>query len=224
MLQTWNDLLFAHWPVPAESLRPLIPPILALDTFEGRGWVAVVPFHMTGVRARFVPPLPGLSALPELNVRTYVTFEGKPGVYFFSLDAASRVAVWTARKIYRLPYFFARMKVTQQGGCFQYHSSRVGMQARLKAQYRPAKIVELRSPGTLEHWLTERYCLYTVSGGSVFRAEIHHQQWPLQDAEAEMQENTMAQAARISLPNTAPLLHFAKRLDVLIWPLTKLRR
>lgn len=221
MVQTWNDLLFAHWPVAAEALRPLVPSALPLDTFEGQCWVAVAPFHMTGVRPRLVPPLPGLSAFPELNVRTYVTCGGKAGVYFFSLDAASRLAVWAARSTYRLPYFFADMQVTERENWFQCRSSRVGTEARLQAQYRPTQSVQLRSPGTLEHWLTERYCLYTVSGDSVYRAEIHHEQWPLQDAEADIHENTMALAAGITLPDSAPLLHFAKKLDVLIWPLTK---
>jgi uncharacterized protein YqjF (DUF2071 family) len=223
MAQTWNDLLFAHWPVQTEALRPLIPSQLPLDTFNGQCWVAVAPFHMTRVRPRLVPAAPGISAFPELNVRTYVSVGGKPGVYFFSLDAASRLAVWAARRTYRLPYFFARMEVSEQDGCFQYRSSRLGPQARLRARYRPTKPVQLRHPGTLEHWLTERYCLYTVSGSSVFRAEIHHEQWPLQNAEALIEENTMARAAGIALPETAPLLHFAKRLEVLIWPLTKVR-
>lgn len=221
MVQTWNDLLFAHWPVPAETLRPLISPQLTLDAFNGQCWVAVAPFHMTGVRPRLVPPLPGISAFPELNVRTYVTFGGKPGVHFFSLDAASRMAVWAARKTYSLPYFFADMRVTEREGWFEYLSFRVGLEARLRAQYRPVHPVKLRKAGSLEHWLTERYCLYTVARGSVFRAEIHHEPWPLQDGEAVIEENTMARAAGIMLPDTLPLLHFAKKLDVLVWPLTK---
>jgi hypothetical protein len=179
---------------------------------------------MTGVRARFAPPIPGLSALPELNVRTYVTLDGKPGVYFFSLDAASRIAVWAARASYRLPYFLADMKVQQGNGFFDYSSSRLRGNARFRLQYRPTTPVQLREPGSLEHWLTERYCLYTVSGGSVYRAEIHHQQWPLQNAGAEIAENTMASAAEIKLPEMTPILHFAKRLEVLIWPLRKLRK
>ena len=223
MAQTWNDLLFAHWPVAPELLRPLVPPQLPLDTFDGQCWVAVAPFNMTGVRRRSVPPTPGLSAFPELNVRTYVTLGSKPGVYFFSLDAASRVAVWAARAIYRLPYFCARMDLEERGGWVDYHSARVSGNARWLAQYRPVNSCELRAPGSLEYWLTERYCLYTVSRGSVYRAEIHHQQWPLQDAEAEISENTMASAAGITLPDTAPLLHFAKKLEVLIWPLRKLQ-
>lgn len=221
MEQTWNHLLFAHWPLLPDLVRPLVPAVLSLDTFDGQCWFAVTPFHMTGVRPRFVPPVPGLSAFPELNVRTYVTLGDKPGVYFFSLDAASRLAVWAARATYHLPYFLASMELREIQGQIQYQSSRVGAHAKLRAEYRPVKPVQLRSPGTLEYWLTERYCLYTVVRDSIFRAEIHHEQWPLQDAEADIAENTMATAAGIKLPQTAPLLHFAKKLRVLIWPLKK---
>jgi uncharacterized protein len=223
MEQTWNDLLFAHWPIPPELMRALVPPQLSLDTLEGYCWIAVAPFHMTGVRPRLIPPIPRVSAFPELNVRTYVSFGGKPGVWFFSLDAASRLAVWTARLSYRLPYFFARMKVEEKGGRIDYSSRRVNGNAQLRAQYLPVRPVRLRAPGSLEHWLTERYCLYTIARDSVFRAEIHHEPWPLQDAEAEISQNTMAKAAGIELPQMAPVLHFAKRLQVLVWPLKPVR-
>jgi uncharacterized protein YqjF (DUF2071 family) len=220
MQQTWHDLLFAHWPIAPEAMRPLVPPQLALDRFDGRCWIAVAPFHMSGVRARWLP-LPGLSAFPELNVRTYVTYGGKAGVYFFSLDAASRAAVWAARQTYRLPYFFAHIDREERDGWFHYHSSRERNPAEFHAQYRPTTAVQLRAPGTLDHWLTERYCLYTVAHGTVYRAEIHHQPWPLEDAAAEFRTNSMASAAGISLPATPPLLHFSKKLEVLIWPLKK---
>ena len=220
MVQTWNDLLFAHWPVPEERLRPLVPSVLPLDSFDGQCWVAVTPFHMTGVRPRFVPPLPGISAFPELNVRTYVTYGGKPGVFFFSLDAGSRLAAWGARASYRLPYFYARMRVAEREGWIDYHSRR-SQDAEFRGRYRPVRPVQLRTPGTLAHWLSERYCLYTVVRNSVYRAEIHHEQWPLQDAEAEIAENSMAKASNIELPKTTPLLHFAKQLQVLIWRLQK---
>lgn len=220
MEQVWNDLLFAHWPVRAETLRPLIPSALELDAFNGQCWLAVTPFHMTEVRLRATPALPGISAFPEMNVRTYVRFGGKPGVFFFSLDAGSRLAVWAARASYRLPYFFARMNVTAAEGWFHYESHRASSTG-LRGKYRPVSGVRIRSKGSLEHWLTERYCLYTVVAGRVFRSEIHHQPWPLQDAEADIEENSMAAAAGIVLPEVAPLLHFAKSLDVLIWPLKK---
>jgi uncharacterized protein len=223
MEQTWNDLLFAHWTVSEEILRPLVPSALPLDTFAGQCWVAVAPFHMTGVRFRGLPPIPGLSSFPELNVRTYVTLGGKPGLYFFSLDARSLAAVWSARVTYRLPYFHARMKVGYDNGWITYNSRRTPV-ATFAAKYRPVGAIQMRKPGTLEHWLTERYCLYTVAGNDVFRADIHHTQWPLQDAEAEIPENTMASAAGIKLPELSPLLHFAKKLQVLIWPLRKVAK
>jgi uncharacterized protein YqjF (DUF2071 family) len=219
MAQIWHDLLFAHWPVEPSSLRALMPPQLPLDIFDGRAWVGVIPFHMSGIRARGLPPLPGLSRFPELNVRTYVTLDGKPGVYFFSLDAANLPAVWAARRFYRLPYFHARMSCQARDGRTVYSSTRLRGNAEFRGNYQPIRPARLREKGRLAHWLTERYCLYTMKDGRVYRAEIHHQPWPLQDAEAEIQVNTTAAAARLTLPHIPPLLHFAKRLDVLIWPL-----
>jgi hypothetical protein len=222
MHQTWLDLLFAHWPIPHEQLRSRVPPELPLDTFDGQCWLGIAPFQMRNVRARMVPPLPCISAFAELNVRTYTTVDGKPGVYFFSLDAASRLAVQAARAFYHLPYFSATMQVTSKGNAVDYHSRRRDGDAEFQASYGPVAPVERRSPGTLEHWLTERYCLYTVAHRRVYRGEIHHVPWPLQDAQAQIAINTMASAAGIVLPETAPLLHFARRLDVLIWPLERL--
>jgi uncharacterized protein len=219
MAQNWHDLLFAHWPIAVEAMRALVPPELELDTFDGHCWVGVVPFWMSGVRARGLPGIPGLSRFPELNVRTYVTAGGKPRVYFFSLDAASWPAVWTARRLYRLPYFYAHMKAEQEGEDIVYRSVRHDGKAEFRGRYGPTAPVQLRSWGTVEHWLTERYCLYTVQGGRVYRGEIHHQPWPLQDARAEVEINSMATVVGLALPETQPLLHFARRLDVLIWPL-----
>ena len=219
MAQTWHDLLFAHWPIAADALRPLVPVQLMLDTFDGCGWVGVVPFRMSGVRARGLPALAGLSRFPELNVRSYVTLDGKPGVYFFSLDAASLAAVRAARALYHLPYFHAKMHSQAAGDEIVYRSVRCDRSAEFRGRYGPCAPVQLRAPGTIEHWLTERYCLYTMHGGNVYRGEIHHQPWPLQDARAEIEINSMATAAGIALPNAPPRLHFARRLDVLIWPL-----
>jgi hypothetical protein len=220
MQQIWNDLLFAHWPIDPKVMRPLVPSALPLDTFDGQCWVAVTPFHMTGVRARWSPSLPGVSAFPELNVRTYVNYGGKPGVFFFSLDAGSRLAAWAARVSYHLPYFHAQMKVVDQNGWIEYHCTR-SRSAQLDGKYRPTAPVQLRDRGTLEHWLTERYCLYALHRDRVHRAEIHHEPWPLQDAECEFSVNSMAVSAGIQLPRIQPLLHFAKRLEVLIWPLKR---
>ena len=144
MFQTWHDLLFAHWPIPLEALRPLVPHQLPLDTFDGKCWLGIAPFHMSGVRARGVPPLPGLSRFPEVNVRTYCTLDGKPGVFFFSLDAANRPAVWAARSFYHLPYFFARMEAQVAGDDVSYFSRRLNGEAELQARYRP--IAPWRTP------------------------------------------------------------------------------
>jgi uncharacterized protein YqjF (DUF2071 family) len=223
MAQTWHDLLFAHWPVEATHLIALVPAQLPLDSFDGRCWVGVVPFHMSGIHARNLPPIAGLSRFPELNVRTYVTLNGKPGVYFFSLDAASLPAVWAARTFFRLPYFHAQMSVETaqdaKGHFIMYDSRRRGNTAEFRGRYRPSSDVQKSEMGSLEHWLTERYCLYTVDAGRVFRAEVHHQPWPLQQAEADLEVNNVAAASGISLPSSPPLLHFGRKLDVLIWPL-----
>jgi uncharacterized protein len=219
MKQTWHDLLFAHWSLPSAMMRLLVPSQLTLDTFDARCWVGVVPFHMTGIRAHGIPPLPGLSRSPELNVRTYVTHGGKPGVYFFSLDAANLSAVWAARKFYHLPYFHAEMNSKEIDGTIQYSSRRRRAPAEFRGRYRSTAEVRLREEGSLEHWLTERYCLYTTHRGQVLRGEIHHRRWPLQDAEAEFEINTVAAAAAIQLPCIPPSLLFARRLEVLIWPL-----
>jgi uncharacterized protein YqjF (DUF2071 family) len=216
MAQTWQDLLFAHWQLPASVVRANVPGELPLDEFEGSAWVGVTPFRLTGLRARWMYPLPGLSAFPELNVRTYVTLGGKPGIYFFSLDAGSALAVTAARRFYRLPYFWSEMSARSQGDEVEYRSRRRGNAgARFAARYRPEG-PELRTrPGTLEHFLTERYCLYAIDEGVVLRAEIHHPPWPLQAAAATLHENTMSPPG-IELEGR-PLLHFAARQDVLIW-------
>jgi uncharacterized protein YqjF (DUF2071 family) len=222
MAQSWHDLLFAHWPVPEAVLRAHIPARLSIDTFGGQAWLGVVPFRMSGVRLRGTPAVPWLSAFPELNVRTYVAAGGKPGVWFFSLDAGNALAVAVARSWFHLPYFRARMSCEACGGWIEYESQRTHRSAAsgvLKGRYRPVGAVFSAKPGSLEHFLTERYCLYTVDGaGRVIRGEIHHEPWPLQVAEAQLPKNTMAEAAGLSLPAQKPLLHFARRQDVVVWP------
>ena len=223
MTQAWNELLFAHWPLKPERLRSLIPSVLTLDTFEGEAWIGVVPFHMTQVHPRSVPSFPWLSQFPELNVRTYVSFQGVPGVYFFSLDAANPVAVALARKVFHLPYFNATMRSQRMIDTIDYHSYRThrgAPSAEFRALYRPIAPVFYAQPGSLEHWFTERYYLYTVAGKNVvYRGDIHHGRWPLQQAELEVMSNTMASSHGIQLPDTAPLLHYASLQEVLIWPL-----
>lgn len=221
MAQTWHELLFAHWPMPEDVLRAHVPADFEIDTFDGAAWIGVVPFRMSGVRVRGMPGLPGITAFPELNVRTYVRIGDRPGVWFLSLDAASAPAVAIARAWFHLPYFRARMRCESRGESVEYDSVRTHTDAppaTWRGSYTPTGPVALARRGTLEHWLTERYCLYARSGnGRVMRGEIHHDPWPLQPASARVELDTMALAHGISLQGSEPHLLFARRLDVRIW-------
>jgi len=218
----WRDLLFAHWPVDPAALRAALPqtePRLELDLWEGHAWVGVVPFRMTGIRNRGLPPIPGTHAFPELNVRTYVKAGGRPGVWFFSLDAASRLAVRVARWTYHLPYFDAEMKCrSNERGQIEYRSRRThrgGGTAELEVNYRPVGEPFSAAPGSLEHWLTERYRLFSATpSGILYRGEIQHVPWPLQHAEAEFQNLNMTESIGLTLPPIPPHLLFARFLSV----------
>lgn len=213
LAQTWRDLLFAHWPVPASSLEPWIPPGLSIDKYDGEAWIAVVPFAMTGIRFRGTPALPYLSSTLELNLRTYVTVGGCPGVFFFSLDASSPIAVRVARRFFHLPYTDAVMSSSEVDGIFDYRSKRIHQPAPFHARYQA--IGPVAKPTSLERFLTERYCFYTTNrAGQILRGDIAHEPWPLQPAEAEFLENGLTLPLNIELPDTKPLLHFSKRLDV----------
>jgi uncharacterized protein YqjF (DUF2071 family) len=217
----WHDLLFMHWPIRPAALLPYIPAGLALETFDGMAWIGVVPFRMSGVRPRFVPAVGWISTFAELNVRTYVAAEDKPGVWFFSLDAGNPVAVEMARDVFHLPYYNASMRCAPHDDGVEYTSARTHRSAApafFRGIYRPTGPAFRAIPGTLEHWLTERYCLYAADRrGNVWRGDIHHTPWPLQPAEAAIELNTMTEQIRLTLPNTRPLLHFARHLDVIAW-------
>jgi uncharacterized protein len=226
MGQTWLDLLFAHWPLEPGNLESLVPRPLRLDTFNGRAWIGVTPFVLSGLRLAATPALPYLSTFPELNVRTYATVAGKPGIYFFSLDAKSRLSVEVARRLYRLPYFLAEMSARRSDGLVTYESKRVderGHEARFEGRYRAVGRPMVAEPGSLEHFLVERYCLYTLDeSGRPLRADIHHPPWPLRAAEAEIAVNTMSPPG-VELPKAPPLLHYAERQDVLVWRVSPVR-
>jgi uncharacterized protein len=221
MRQEWHNLLFAHWPLPAEVVRAVVPAQLPLDVWEGKAYVAVVPFQIRNLRPRGVPPIPGISNLGEINVRTYVTVGDKPGVYFFSLDAETLSAVLGARLFYALPYFKAKFEIAVNGSEVSYASRRLTRPkpAEFSAQYRPVSEELPWKPlnEAVERFVTERYCLYTVVAGHVYRTNIHHLPWPLQVASAEIAINTMAETVPLPLEGEPPLLHFARFLDVLVW-------
>jgi uncharacterized protein YqjF (DUF2071 family) len=222
MAQTWSDLLFAHWRVEAGELRKVLHPALPLDTFDGSAWIGVTPFRVEGFRLRNTPPLPFVHAFPELNVRTYVTIDDRPGIHFFSLDAGSRLAVESARRIYRLPYFHARMTIAGRGDDIDFTSERTqsdGPPARLAIRYGAAGSVSQPAPGTLEHFLTERYCLYTLDERQrPLRGDIHHPPWRIRPATARVAGNTMARQIGLDLADE-PLVHLAERQDVVFWKL-----
>jgi uncharacterized protein len=219
MTQTWHDLLFAHWPIDVQRLRAKVPRELELDVFAGQAWIGIVPFHMTNVAPRGIPAVPWVSAFPELNVRTYVRLQDKPGVYFFSLDAGNPLAVGAARALFHLPYYTAAMDVRVAGDRVTYRSRRRDSAAAVfEGEYGAVGPAAPPLSGSLEAFLTERYCLYAVDASRhVHRLEIHHPPWPLQPAEAIITSNGMADAAGLPLPAAAPLLHFAKRQDMVGW-------
>jgi uncharacterized protein len=222
LAQSWHDTLFAHWPVASEQLREVVPKAIPLDTFDGQAWIGVTPFVVTSFRVRGIPPLPHFSTFPELNVRTYATLGGRPGIYFLSLDADSHIAVAGARRSHRIPYFRADMSANQSHGWVSYESERIshdGPAAEFRAAYRHASNSFEAVPGSLEHWLTERYCLYTIDEEqNVLRGEIHHRPWPLREAEADIELNTMAEPYGIALEGE-PLVHYSARQDTLMWGL-----
>ncbi len=218
--QRWCDLLFAHWPVPVATLRPLVPAELEIDHFDGTSWVGVVPFRMEGVSRRPLPDMPGLSAFPELNVRLYVTRDRRPGVWFLSLDATSAIAVWAARTFFHLPYHHAAIDIRSSGTGFRYRAERLGTDdtIRLDAEYAPVGPPSPAVPGSLEAFLTERYCLYTLdSVGSLLRCEVHHEPWPLQPAEGRVEADGLLAPHGLRVPDLPPLLHFARGVDVVVW-------
>lgn len=217
--QEWSELLFAHWPLPPDMVRSYVPKPLALDTFADDAWVGVVPFYLRELKGRYLPPVPGATAFPELNLRTYVRYGDKPGVWFFSLDAASTLAVAGARALFGLPYHRAEMESSRRGRWIRYESRRRGGSAVFIGRYRPVGDDPRPAPeGSLDRWLVERYCLYTVANsGRPRRVEIHHPAWRLRPAEAEIEVNTIARAEGLELPGSEPLLHFAEPQPVLTW-------
>lgn len=223
MKQTWSKLLMMHYPVAPEVVQPYLPRGLFLDTFDGAAWISMVPFLMSNVHPRFTFPVPWLSVFPELNVRTYVIHDGKPGVWFFSLDAANPVAVLIARNFYRLPYFNATMSVVEHPNSVDYYSQRRDSRsdpAQFVGEYGPIGEPFVAQLGTLDYFLAERYCLYTHDEhDNIYRGDIHHVPWPLQPATATIRTNTVSP---IQLPTVEPILHYVERLDILAWLIKKL--
>ena len=249
MHQLWGKLLFMHWCIAPEVLRPLIPAPLSIETFDGKAWIGIVPFTMWGIRGSFFPPIPGTSAFHELNVRTYVHYDGVAGVWFFSLDAANSLAVWGARTFYHLPYFNAEMSLNQSAKEITYASKRrdddnyakfFGTErkgfaehfsadknrnlprAGLKTSWNIGEPLPQSEPGSIEFFLTERYCLYAYHRDQLYRSRIFHEPWELRSVRLGAFESTMIESLGLTMPRDNPILHYAEEIAVEIWPLKKL--
>ena len=216
----WGKLLFMHWPIDPERLRSLVPPQLTIDTFDGEAWIGVTPFTMWDVRLSFTPPVPYLSDFHELNVRTYVLYRGVPGVWFFSLNTNSSMTVFGARTFYFLPYFNADIDLRREADTIHYRLRRTDAErpAAFDASWEIGKELPEAEPGTLEFFLTERYCLYSASGESIYRARIHHRPWPLRQAALLSYESDIAESDYLPKLKGKPLVHYAESLAVDVWP------
>jgi uncharacterized protein YqjF (DUF2071 family) len=224
MHQTWGKLLFMHWRIEEKQLRPLIPERLKIDTFDGTAWIGEIPFTMWDIRALppFVPAIPGLSSAHELNVRTYVHYEGVPGVWFFSLDCNSVPAVMAARAFYHLPYYNAEIDLSHEMDTIAYASRRTDdPPAQFAASWNIGETIPFSHPDSLEFFLTERYCLYAESGGDLYRARIYHQPWPLHKATLNSHKSSMIEALGVKAFSDEPVLNFAEELEVEIWPIRR---
>ncbi|HMF55686.1 MAG TPA: DUF2071 domain-containing protein [Pyrinomonadaceae bacterium] len=225
MHQNWGKLLFMHWPIAPELLRPLIPERLTIDTYKSMAWIGVIPFTMWGIRPILLPAIPGLSAMHELNVRTYVHLDHHPGVWFLSLDINSVIAKTAARNFYFLPYYNAQIDLEQKAATIHYTLERDDADspgAKFDAKWKIGEELSYSKPGSIEFFLTERYCLYTEHRNHLYRASIYHEPWPLQKAELVSMKSTMIESHGLPTPAEEPLLHYAEALAVDIWPIEEL--
>ena len=230
MHQNWHHLLFLHWEIPAAALQALLPHRLTVDTFEGKAYIALVPFTMTGVRPILTPPLPWISSFHEVNVRTYVHLDGRdPGVWFFSLDASSKLAVLAARATYHLPYFESDIDLRVGEGALptiDYDSRRIddrgAKPANAHLRYRPVEgPVQPAAPGTIEHFLIERYILYAEHEHQLYRARVHHQPYPVQRAEVLALDETLIWATGVKRAENVDLWHYAREVNVKVYPIER---
>jgi len=227
MRQSWRNVLFLHWPVPVEKLRPLIPSSLQIDTFNGSAWLGIILFVLEGIFPLGISSVSLTPKFPETNVRTYVKYKDKPGIYFISIDVENWASLNIAKRWYRLPYNSAQIFFRKDGQTCYFQSIRKGNEnpsISLKGKYGPISDVYYAKKGTLDHWLTERYCLYSSNNGvNIFCGEIHHQPWPLQKAEIDLVRNTLFNPFNFELSKVKPIAHFSTGVDSLMWNIKRLR-
>ncbi len=227
MTQRWNDLLFAHWPIPAPAVEALLPEWLQADAYQGSAWLGAVPFWLDRIKIRGVPTIPGLRHFPDLNLRTYVRdrITGTPGFYCFSVDCSNLLTVVAAHAVYHLPYRLAEMRLEPRSEReFGFYSRRrfsrpdVIFKARYRGLGPTHKTAEIH-PGSFEYFFSERPCVFSTNrAGEPIRANLHHVPWPLEEAEADIERNDLAVAVGIRLPDQKPILHYSRRLAVYVWP------
>ncbi|HEX8218018.1 MAG TPA: DUF2071 domain-containing protein [Chloroflexia bacterium] len=225
MRQRWHNLLFAHWPLDPLALRAAVPRELQIDTFGGEAWLGLVVFGLSGIKLRGLPEVKPLASFPEVNLRTYVSYQGQPGVYFISLDADNPLAVAIASRWFKLNYYDAEIRYTRDAAGFHFKSRRIQRrlpEARLDVTYAPAdNATAAPCDERLQEWLTERYCYYVARGGRVERCDIEHRPWSLQSARAGFRENSIALPYGIQLDGAEALLHYSRYMEAHIWPLRR---
>jgi uncharacterized protein len=226
MRMRWMDLMFAHWPVDPAILRPLVPEVFMIDTFDGRAWIGLVPFTMEDVSPSVLPrvPIRGVTDFHECNVRTYVRRGNERGVFFLSLDATSRMAVWGAKTLFHLPYKNAHIDLFRDGRQVAYEVKRCDLpRATMRCRWRVGSLREAARPGELSYFLTERYQLMTADEyGRPRRCRIWHEPWPLRDAELLELDDGLVAAAGLPVPDVKPLAFAVDSIDVSVWPLERM--
>jgi uncharacterized protein YqjF (DUF2071 family) len=223
--QSWNDLLFAHFAIDPATLRQLVPDALTLDLYDGVAWLTVSPCCTSHLRPSGIPPLPAFSFFPQVSLRTYVTLQGKPGVYYFSVDAANLSVVWFARAFFRMPYWHSAIQISgatihaqhSEEGSIRFHSSRINSPAVIDLAYAPEGNPERARRWSLDEFLTERYCVYSWNRRVYYRTEVHHQPWLLQRSSVEICTNSLADSLALALPPKPDLCHFSRSLKMLAW-------
>jgi len=216
--QEWRDLTFMHWKVDPKRLKPHLPDGLEIDFFQGDAYVGVIPFVMKNVRPKSLPSVPGISTFAEFNIRTYVVKDGQPGVFFLTLDAKSLMTCFYAPRAYGLAYRYAKAKVKKQGETLHWHSRRTSDGVQLIGSSTPSGSIQTADSATLEHFLFERYCLYTEHKGCLRRAYVYHQPWNFHEAEVNLETNSLLESYDMGLDVLAPdLVHYSKGLPVKTW-------
>lgn len=217
MFQNWENLLFMHWSFDAATIRPLVPAELELDLYDGKAWVSVTPFRMTGVHLHPLPAIPGTESFLELNVRTYVHYHGKPGIFFFSLDASKLIPTIAARIFFSLPYFKADMDFSEMGGEFRFTSRRSDSPARFSAQWKVGQRLRDPDKDSLAFFLVERYAFFVKIAGQINMVRVYHHPWILEEAILQLHESTMISTLGLTEPAESPLTHFSRFLNVEAW-------